>query len=210
VTGALKLDLSPNVFAAAVLATVAALAGAGWYLVVAPKHDRAATLQATIESDQAQLGSAQHAAARPAATKKAEQGALQSALPNDLAMPQLVDQLNALADQAGVTLDSVSPAAPESGTGYVDVPLTVVVDGRYFSVEKFLHLVRNQVSLEKAKVYASGRLFDVSGIQLDQTEPAPNVTGTLQMKAFYFSPTSAPPPPPTDTTTTDSTSDTGS
>jgi Tfp pilus assembly protein PilO len=208
VTGALKLDLSPRLFAGALLATVAVLAGAGWFLVVSPKHDRAATLQSAIENDQARLASAQHAAAQPGATDKAEQGALRSALPDALAMPQLVIQLNALADQSGVTLDSVSPAAPESGAGYVDVPLTVVVDGRYFSVEKFLHLVRNQVSLEKAKVYASGRLFDVAGIQLDQTEPAPNVTGTLQMKAFYFSPTSAPPAPTT--TTTDSTSITGS
>jgi len=209
VTAALKLDLSPRVFAAALLATVAVLAGAGWFVVIAPKHDRAATLQTAIENDQTAIAAAQHAAAQPTQTDSKEQTALQVALPDALAMPQLVDQLNALADQSGVTLDTVTPAAAETGAGYVDVPLTVVVDGRYFGVEEFLHLVRNQVSLNKAKVFASGRLFDVSSVQLDQTEPAPNVTATFQMKAFYFSPTSAPPAPATSTTDTTTTSTTG-
>lgn len=203
-TAVMKLDLSPRIFAAALLGTVAVLAGAAWFTVVAPKHDRAATLQTAIETDQTRIAEARRAAAQPTRNDAADQSALQAALPDALAMPQLVVQLNALADQAGVTLDTVTPTAPEAGVGYVDVPLTVVVDGRYFEVERFLHLVRNQVSLGKQKVFASGRLFDVSNMQLDQTEPAPSVTATLQMKAFYYSPAATPPAPATDTTTTGS------
>lgn len=211
-TAALKLDLSPRVFSAALLATMAVLAGAGWLLVVSPKHHKAATLSTEIANDQTSIAAAKQAVSRPTAGP-AEQTALSAALPDALAMPQLVDQLNALADQSGVTLDSVTPAAASPGAGYIEVPLTVVVDGRYFGVEKFLHLVRNQVSLNKAKLFASGRLFDVTGIELDQTEPAPNVTATLQMGAYYFSPASTAPAPATtttDETTTDATSTTPS
>jgi hypothetical protein len=208
VTAVLKLDLSPRLFAAALLGTVAVIAGAAWFMVVSPKHDRAATLQSAIEADQTKIAAAQHAAAQPTPEQTGQQAATQAALPDDLAMPQIVDQLNALADQSAVTLDIVTPGAVETGVGYVDVPLTVVVDGHYFAVQKFLHLVRNQVTFAKHKLFASGRLFSVTSMQLNQTEPAPNVTATFTLKAFYFSPGAAPPAPAP--TTTDSTAVTGS
>lgn len=201
-TAALKLDLSPRLFSSVVLVLAVALAGGAWYTLVSPKHQKASTLQAAIDSDQSKIAAARHAVVPAKKDAAAEQQAVQAALPDALAMPQLVDQLNALADQAGVTLDTVTPSTSETGAGYVDVPLTVVVDGRYFSVERFLHLVRNQVSLAKEKLFASGRLFDVASMQLDQTEPAPTVTATLQMKAYYFSPTATAPAPATTTTTT--------
>jgi hypothetical protein len=203
VTAAMKLDVSPRIFAAMLLALAVVVSGGAWYTLVVPKHHKASTLQTSIEADQAKLAAAQHVSTTPTQDEGRQQSAVQAALPDALAMPQLVDQLNALADQAGVTLDTVTPAASETGAGYVDVPLTVVVDGRYFAVQKFLHLVRNQVSIAKSKVFASGRLFDVTGMQLDQTEPAPTVTATFQLKAYYFSPgATVPAPAPTDTTTT--------
>ena len=50
-------------------------------------------------------------AARLAAAKAkaAQRPALEKALPADLGMPQILDQLNAMALQAKVTLDSVRP-----------------------------------------------------------------------------------------------------
>ena len=70
--------------------------------------------------------------------------------------------------------------------------------------ESFLrNVVRTRVSIRKANVHVRGRLYDISGVQLQQTEPAPTVTATLNMEAFYFSPTAAPAPVvPTSTTTT--------
>lgn len=193
-TTALRLSVSPRAFAGALLAIVAVLGGATWFLSVAPKHDKAATLQKAIQSDQAKLASASHAGktSSSAKTESTQIGVVDAALPNQLAMPQVVDELDALAKHAGVTLDSVTPAAAVDGTGYVAVPLTVVVDGHFFAVDHFLRLIRTQVSVDKTKISASGRLFDVSGVELNQTEPAPMVTATVQMQAYYYSPGATP------------------
>jgi hypothetical protein len=95
-----------------------------------------------------------------------------------------------------------TPGAAVDAVGYSSVPLTVVVDGRFFAVEQFLHLVRTRVQVAEEKVAASGRLLDVQSVTLDQTEPAPMVTATLAMSAFYFTGTAAPPVATTTVTTT--------
>jgi Tfp pilus assembly protein PilO len=198
-TAALKLDMSARAFAAALLATAVALAGASWFAVIAPKRHKAATLATEVQAAQQKLADARLAVAKE---KAAQQPALQRALPNDLEMPQILDQLNALANQAKVTLDSVMPSPAVEGAGYYAVSIAVTVDGKYFGVEKFLQLVRNQVTQKNSQFRASGRLLDVSSVQLSETPPI--VTGALQMTAYYFSATAAPAAPVT--TTTDTTS----
>jgi outer membrane murein-binding lipoprotein Lpp len=201
VTAALKLDMSARAFAAALLATAVVAGGGGWLLLISPKHHKAATLQTDIQSAQQKLADARKALAE---AKKAQQPALATALPSQLAMPQILDQLNAIANRADVTVNSVTPSTAVAGVGYYAVPITLIVDGHFFAVEKFLQLVRNQVSLKQDKFHASGRLLDVAGVQLSSTT-APTVTATLQMRAFYFSPTAAPPAPTTSTTDTTTT-----
>jgi len=61
------------------------------------------------------------------------------------------------------------------------------------------------VRLDKSKLAARGRLFDVQGVQLQQTEPAPMVTATLSLDTFYYAP-AATVTPPASPTTTDATS----
>jgi Tfp pilus assembly protein PilO len=213
VSAALKLDFSPRALAAALLAAAVVIVGAGWFVAVAPKHDRAANLQASIQADQARLDAAARAKQRAAAKAKEEkrlQAALGNALPDDVAMPQIVDQLNALAIQAGVTLDTITPAVATAGNGYEIVPLQISVDGHFFAVEKFLQLVRNQVSFDKSKLAASGRLFDVSSMQLAQTGSDPMLTATFQMNAYYYAPGASVAPPPSSTTDTTGTTTSGS
>jgi len=212
VTAALKFDVSPRAFSAALLATVFVLAAAMWFVVVGPKRSQASSLAAQVQAKQTQLATAEHQQSAKPVRPAAQLAPLQEALPDGLGMPQVVDQLNTLAVRSGVTLTSVknTGGTPVPGTGYEAVPLTVVVDGRYFSIQRFLHLVRAQVVLGKgATVQAAGRLFDIQNVELDQTEPAPNVTATLALRAFYFSASATPVPTtptttPTDTTTTPS------
>lgn len=203
-TAALKLDLSARTFAAALLATVVALAAGAWFVSIAPKHSKASQLNASIQQAQTKLSALQQAQhAQTNGIQPKQLGALSAALPSALAMPQIVDELNTIAQEANVTLDNVTPGTAVLGVGYEAEPLTVVVDGRYFAVEKFLNLVRNQVQVNKTSVQAHGRLFDVPGFTLNQTEPAPNVTATLTMSAFYYtSQVAAPPVTSTDGTTT--------
>lgn len=209
-TSALKLDVSSRALGAALLALVVALSGAAWFVAIGPKRSHASQLEATIQQKQSAIATAQHQQSESTGGAAAQLGTVQAAMPDALAMPQVVDELNALAVRAGVTLDTITPAAMVAGAGYASVPLTVVVDGRYFAVEQFLHLVRTQVQLQKAKLQASGRLFDVQSVSLDQTEPAPMVTATLTMSAFYYSGTTPAPATATTDSSSSSTTDTTS
>jgi Tfp pilus assembly protein PilO len=200
----MKREVTPRAIALALLAVAVVLGAAGWFLLVSPKRSQASKLAATIETKQSQVSTETHQAsgvAGPAPTKT-----LGKALPDVPLMPDVVDQLNALATRSGVALDTITPQAPVAGTGFEAIPLTVVVDGHYFAVEKFLQLVRQQVQLDKSELEANGRLFDVQGVQLQQTEPAPSVTATLSLRTFYYAASAAP---ATSATTTDGTSTTG-
>jgi Tfp pilus assembly protein PilO len=199
VNAAVKLPLSARTVAIVLLVTALLVAGAGWFIVVSPKRSKAGELAASIEAKQTELATATQAR-QPKGRVRSSEGVLDAALPTKVAMPQVVDQLNGLARRSDVTLASVAPQPSVPGTGYVTVPVNVVVEGRYFAVQKFLHLVRTQVRLDKSHVAASGRLFDVQSVALQQTEPAPTISANLILRTFYYSPTTLTPPEATTTT----------
>jgi Tfp pilus assembly protein PilO len=199
----MKREITPRAMAVVLLGVAVVLGAAGWFLLVSPKRSQASKLAATIGTKQAQVSTETHQAS--AAAEPVQSESLGKALPNVPLMPDVVDQLNALATRSGVALDTITPQTPVPGTGFEAIPLTVVVDGRYFAVEKFLRLVREQVQLDQSSVAADGRLFDVQGVQLQQTEPAPSVTATLSLRTFYYEAAVAP---PTTGTTTDGTTTT--
>ena len=198
------MKLTSRTIAFVLLGVVAVAAVAAWFMVISPKRSDASKLAATIQDKQSAIAVAQHQQSGGSSTEPSTQSA-DAALPDGLGMPEVVDQLNQLAKRAGVTLDGISPQPSVTGSGYMTTPLNVVVDGHYYGVEKFLHLVRTQVRFDKKdKLAAVGRLFDVQGVQLQQTEPAPMVTATVSLNTFYYAPTATITPPATTTTTTDS------
>jgi Pilus assembly protein, PilO len=200
----MKREVTPRAIAFVLIGVAVVLGAAGWFMMVSPKRSEATRLAAAIETKQSQVSSETHqasTAAQPTATES-----VGKALPDVPLMPDVVDQLNTLASTSNVALDTITPQAPVPGTGYEAIPLTVVVDGRYFAVEKFLRLVRQQVQLDKTQLDANGRLFDVQGVQLQQTEPAPSVTATITLRTFYYAAGIAP--AATDTTTDGATTDT--
>ena len=202
-----SLKLSSQMTAAALFAVVAVGTAGAWFVEVGPQRSKAAQLSTDLQAKQAQVTQQQQAKqSSTGGLTKQQLAAIAAAMPDQLGMPQVVDQLNVLAGRANVTLDSISPNAPTIGAGYTAVPMTVVVDGDYFDVQQFLHVVRTEVTLKK-KLHAAGRLIDVQSVALSQTEPAPKVTATLAMEAFYYTGVQPTVPDPTATTTTsDSTS----
>ena len=181
------LDLSPRKLALIMLATILVLAAATWFLLVVPKRDTATSLQTDIQHAQSQL---RHAHAKTSKLK-AQRTALNElrlnrAMPNILAMPQVVIQLSRVAHEVNVSLDSITPQPAIPYSGYTEVPMTVVITGEFFGVESFLRELRTQVQASPASVHAIGRLFDVQGVTLQQTTPAPKVTATLTIDAFYY------------------------
>jgi Tfp pilus assembly protein PilO len=180
----MKREITPRAIALVLVGVAVVLGAAGWFLLVSPKRSQASKLAATIQTKQSQVSTESHQSSTVAGSAPAK--ALGEALPDVPGMPDVVDQLNALATRSHVALDTITPQAAVPGTGYEAIPLTVVVDGRYFAIERFLQLVRKQVQVDKSSLVAKGRLFDVQGVQLQQTEPAPSVTATLTLRTFYY------------------------
>ena len=70
----------------------------------------------------------------------------------------------------------------------------MTVEGRYFQIRDFLHRLRTQVTVKNTgKVTADGRLFDVTGVNVQQpTAGSPTLTATLTANAYVFGPAAAP------------------
>lgn len=178
---------SPRTLAVALAAFVVLVTGAMWVLAISPKHTAASTLDTQIRSTQAELKLAQRRT-RTTSTQKqpAESAPLLRALPDTVAMPDIMLELSRLASEASISLDTVTPQAPISFDGYSAVPITVVVSGKFFAVKQFLHDLRTQVRVDADGARASGRLFDVESVQLGQAVPVPLLTATLAVRAFVF------------------------
>ena len=188
-----RLDRTERIVLLAALAATLLLVVGGWLLLVSPKRSQASDLKKQITTAQAKLAFER---ARPsqAGVTAAEVRQLELALPNTPAVATLVRQLDGLARGTGVTLDSVTPAPQTGGSGYRGIPLTVVVDGKFFRIARFLALVRNQVRTRAEGFRATGRLLDVQAINFVQsTTPRPNVKATLTMQAFVYGGGSAAP-----------------
>jgi len=201
VTAVQKLDLSPKALAGALVGTIVVLIAATWFIMISPKHSQASNLNAQIQSAQSDLQTRQHAA-RQKVNAAAQAVKSKRAMPDTVAMPQILLELNRVAQEENISIDSVTPAAPTPFTSFEAVPITVVISGRYFDVEAFLKELRNQVRVSAGNVFSTGRLFDVSAVNVSQTTPAPRVSATLSMDAFVYSGLPVPTTPGATTTTT--------
>ena len=84
---------------------------------------------------------------------------------------------------------SIQPGALVAQTGFNVQPLTVVVQGGFGDVSRFLGDLRKLVRVKKHKLAATGRLFAVDSVDFATPEsPAkfPTVKATLAVDAFTF------------------------
>jgi Tfp pilus assembly protein PilO len=195
---------SQTLVAGALLGLALVGAVAAWFVLIAPQHSRAGDLDAQIQRAQSEIAAAR-AATPTASAGKVDAKALELAMPDSPDIPRVLDELSANAAAAGVSLVSITPQPEAGATGsYRTIPLTVVVQGKFFGVESFLRRLRTRVDVHGSSVDARGRLYDVTNVSLQQTEPAPSILANLSVQVFAFSgaATSAASPAPTTTTTT--------
>jgi hypothetical protein len=122
-------------------------------------------------------------------------------------MAGILLDVNRLAGRNELEFSAVTPAADQLGSGYVMHPLSVVVQGRFGDVSRFLGDVRTLVTVRKGRLDSRGRLYSVSQVdvsQPDSDKKFPVVKATVTLNAYAFS---APvPTTPTPSTTPDSSS----
>jgi hypothetical protein len=183
----------------------------GWFVLVSPKRSQAAGLASKNANAETQLSETQHLLHSSAARKSAAALAkVNRAMPTDLRMSQVVRQLTEAGRAAGVRVTGITPAALVTAPGGQAIPLTVLAEGHYFNLQRFVRLLRSATVVSSDSLHASGRLLAIDSIYFSNGQSNPNasgsggklITATLAVDAF----TSAPGQQPGSTSTTSSAS----
>jgi Tfp pilus assembly protein PilO len=217
VTARLK-NLSKGAQAALVVGALLLVAVIGYFGVISPKRSSAASLKQQTAAVQAQISKNRSSAFTQAlpAVRSANVFRLAMAMPSQLQTPNVILQLNTLAQDSGISFDQIEPGgvsatatpATTATDPFVVEPITVKFSGSFYDLVTFLQRLRNLVRVQNGRLYTAGRLFDVSSVGFAEgTAGWPQVQATLTINAFV------PQPPattiPGSTTGTTSTTTTG-
>jgi Tfp pilus assembly protein PilO len=185
----------------------------GYFALISPKRSDAANLKKQVAAVQSQIDANRSSGFQQAlpAVRSASVFSLTQAMPNKLDTPDVILELNTLAQESGISFDSITPQAASATTSTTTVdpfaaePIQAKFTGSYYNLLAFLQRVRNLVRVQNGKLFTAGRLFDVSSVSLTQgTNGWPQVSATLTINEFVPQSVAATTP----TTATDTTSTT--
>jgi Tfp pilus assembly protein PilO len=223
VTARLK-GLSPRAQIAVVASAVLLVALIGYFALIAPQRSNAAGLAKQTEAVQAQIAANRSSAFTQAlpAVRSASVFRLATAMPTQLQTPDVILQLNTLAQQSGISFDSIQPSGgSSSSTTTLATPdpfaaeaIQVQFSGSFYDLLTFLQRLRNLVRVENGRLYTAGRLFDVSEVQFQEGSKGwPQIQASLTINEFVpqaAQPATTATPGSTDTTSTTATTSTTS
>jgi hypothetical protein len=140
-------------------------------------------------------------------------------MPNKLDTPDVIVTLNQLAQDSGITFDSIQEGTDSSSGAatattpsldpFATQPIQVQFSGSYYDLLAFLQRLRNLVKVENGKLFTAGRLFDVSNVTLAEGKKQwPQVQATLTINEFVPQSVALTTPGTTDTTSTTTTATT--
>ncbi len=192
----------------------------GYFAVIAPKRSTASDLKQQTAAVQAQIDRNRSTAFTQAlpAVRAANVFSLAKAMPSQLETPDVILQLNQLAEDSGITFDQIQPSGNASAasavTGstdpYAAEAIQVKFSGSFYNLLTFLQRLRNLVRVQNGKLFTAGRLFDVSNVSFQEGAKGwPQVQAVLTIDEFVPQPaaTTLPTAPGvTGTTTTTTTS----
>lgn len=196
-----QLKKDPKLLVGAVAGAVVLVLAASWFLLISPKKDKAAQLDAAIAAKETELAEKRAALAQPSAAVKVRATdlfRLTKALPDQTDMAGVILDVNRLASANKLSFSAISPAPAIQGVGSISQPVSLTVQGRYTSVSKFVGDLRKLVKVRSNGLLdARGRTYSVTQIDLGSPDDAefPNVKATVTLNAYAFVPTA---PVPTD------------
>lgn len=187
----------------------------GYFLVIRPQHAKAASLDKQISDTNQAIESARTLtlqAKKGAKIRVADIFRLTKAMPDQTDMPDILLQLNQVAEDSGITFDEITPATTAVVlSGYVAIPITVEFQGNFYELSDFLYRLRNLVDVRQGGLDASGRLFAVDSIDFAEAPPPPGfpqIRAHILLDAFVYG-TGAVPTVPAPTGTTGATGASG-
>ena len=108
-------------------------------------------------------------------------------MPDRADIPSILLQLSEISAETGVTFQSITPHDPVQLGAYQQVGIDLIFQGHFYDLSDFLYRLRNLVGVHQGVLAATGRLFSVDGIQLDEGELLfPEVKATLTVSAYVF------------------------
>jgi Tfp pilus assembly protein PilO len=182
-----------------------------WFGLLAPKHNEAKDLGASVtQAQQSRTDALAQAVAGEAAKASyprdyATVARLGKAVPTQADVPSLVYQLESAARRAKVDFRSMaidSPAAEAPGAtlespattvpgGVVPTPFSFTIEGSYFGVRRMLSALREFSRVKGKQVSVSGRLLTLDAVKLSAGRKLlPQIKADITAKA-YVAPTPA-------------------
>jgi Tfp pilus assembly protein PilO len=202
-----SLRSQKGMIAAGVVAFVAVLA-LGWFFAVSPKRDKADELATQVTAAEQELAEKRAELARPSAAVRVKADdlyRLQKALPSQVDQAGVILDLDRLAKQHDLTFWQLTPGSPLAGTGALQQPFDVVLEGRFTNVSAFLRDIRSLVGIKKKRLAVKGRVYSIDKLGLEQPTSGkkfPIVRASLTVNAYSFDNSTAPAGSSTTTTTT--------
>jgi len=197
--------LSPKVVTILGTLLIFAVALVAWFGFVSPQRSKASHLATQIQSARAELATAQALARDTGKRERAKQlVVVRRAMPDEVQMSGILRELTGAAAAADVRLLTITPSAPVAATGYQSVPIAISLEGRYFALAKFLHLLRSKVIVrDSSKVRSSGRLYTVQKIEFSGGAESPVLQARVDAAAYVNGGIAPARPAPPTTTTAD-------
>jgi hypothetical protein len=178
----------------------------GWMLVVSPQKSKAASLDQQTASVQQQIAQNLQAvaAAKNVSTaptiRVADVYKLARAMPAATDMPNLLIELDQVAKDAGVDLQTISPTQQPDGS----TKLSLSLQGDFFTVTDLLYRLRNMVFVRHGELEATGPLFSVDTVGLVPSGKN-RLTATITLHTSVYAPAAPAPVMPAATATDGST-----
>jgi Tfp pilus assembly protein PilO len=172
---------------AAVGAGLLAFAAAGYLLVLSPQKSKAKELTGQIVAAQQQLQAAQLASqVRPPADPRVDElFRLTKAMPATPDMPGILLELARIADETGISFNSITPTAAVSAGSYQTLPIEVTFAGNYYELSDFLFRLNNLVADRDGKLNVNGRLFTVDGVDFTKGDGS-TLEATISTTAYIY------------------------
>jgi Tfp pilus assembly protein PilO len=188
-------SLSPRAQGAVVGGVLLVVLLLGYFVLISPKRSTAADLKKQTAAVQKQIDQNRSSAFTKAlpAVRAASIFKLTQAMPSQLGTPNVILQLNQLADDSGLSFDQITPGggASASTAGQITTdpfaaePIQVQFTGNFYNLLAFLQRLRNLVRVENGNLFTAGRLFDVSDVSFAAgAKGFPQVQATLTVNAF--------------------------
>ncbi len=179
-----------SVWIAAVVGGLLLMIVLGFFVIVSPQRGKASDLKDQIADVQQQIDDAHALVAKAKNAQKvkvADLFKLTKAMPDNPDEAGVLLDINDVARVSGVEFNSINVDASVTLSTYQVIPLRLEFDGNYYALTDFLFRLRNLVDVHRGALDASGRLFAVDNLALDEsTRQFPRIRAQIKIDAFVY------------------------